>query len=274
MQYMKLSMLDKDGNLEDGSVEEQLAFVKEVEKSEDAPRYSNLSIRIIESLFVNDMVVPPVAEEQQRRSQSSTGSGSGRLMVPAVGTGAPSWRDGLLEEVLEDFQEVSVKPTVSLKMERRPVASPRRNAGRGIVLHRPSPQRRSRGDGNVWKLGRGKINNKSRGGKGEAAGVAIVASDCPPASMQNECFDENAVQQQAVLESLASYLEGELLVRLQSYAELLAEVDVLNKERLFYYGKLTRMEKVCERAQPYASSVPMVECMLKILAAMTDSPEK
>ncbi|CAK9875396.1 hypothetical protein BDL97_04G126300 [Sphagnum fallax] len=83
---------------------------------------------------------------------------------------------------------------------------------------------------------------------------------------------ENPAHQQAILQSLASYLEGELITRLQSYSTSLAEVEAINKERLFYHNKLIQIEKMCERAQPYASTAPLVESVISILGSTTDRP--
>ncbi|KAJ7560320.1 hypothetical protein O6H91_04G124300 [Diphasiastrum complanatum] len=122
----------------------------------------------------------------------------------------------------------------------------------------PSSKKASDKGGGRYCFGSGKeaqdclIENRKQesigidGGQGRQRPAGGHAADARVEQPMKEAAieDDSAAQQQAVLESLASYLEGELMVRLQSYSELLAEVEGLNKERLFYHGKLIQIEKV------------------------------
>ncbi|KAH6559386.1 hypothetical protein KP509_1Z011200 [Ceratopteris richardii] len=84
--------------------------------------------------------------------------------------------------------------------------------------------------------------------------------------------EDDPLHQQQVLESLASYLEGELMSRIQAYCELLAEAQALNRERSFYHGKLLQIEKICKHLQSFRPSIPMLEPIISTLSTDTDMP--
>ncbi|KAI5067551.1 hypothetical protein GOP47_0018079 [Adiantum capillus-veneris] len=78
-------------------------------------------------------------------------------------------------------------------------------------------------------------SSTSRSTRRHAPSSAQQPSPSPPP----ESEDDNPAQQQQVLESLASYLEGELVSRLQAYSELLAEVFFKSSGlALFFLGVL------------------------------------
>eukprot|EP00249_Psilotum_nudum_P008907 c21587_g1_i1 orf=74-367(-) len=63
--------------------------------------------------------------------------------------------------------------------------------------------------------------------------------------------EENPAQQQAILESLASYLEGDLMLRLHCYSD--------------------RLTEVCEHAQSLGMKTSLIELMQAILSSTIDN---
>eukprot|EP00899_Mesostigma_viride_P022614 jgi/Mesvir1/3537/Mv12008-RA.1 len=61
-------------------------------------------------------------------------------------------------------------------------------------------------------------------------------------------MSESARKKKAELETLVRYLEEQLMERLRGLEELQLEIAAVDRERRFYFNKLRRVEKVCERA--------------------------